>query len=253
MLVGWIKLHRRFAEWEWYKDSKMVHLFIHLLLKANHNNNTWKGINIERGQLITSYDTLERQTKISTRSLRTCIKKLKMTGEITNKTTNRYSIITICNYDEYQNILSEIDKQSDKQTVGQATSKQEKSDKQSDNKQEEKNNKEEIRRKEYIQFLEIFNSITGRNFRGTDKDKRQFNARIKEGYTIDHFKTAITNCKNDPYHVENQRYLTPEFITRQDKLEKYLHWIPPKEKDERFDKYTNIIEGIGNEPNTPLL
>jgi len=38
METGWLKLHRKFKEWEWYQDSKMVHLFIHLLVTANHQN-----------------------------------------------------------------------------------------------------------------------------------------------------------------------------------------------------------------------
>jgi len=78
----------------------------------------------------------------------------------------------------------------------------------------------------YILFLKLFNGITGKNFRGSDKDKRQFNARSKEGFTIADFDNAITNCKNDEYHKKNTKYLTPEFITRADKLQAYLNVKP---------------------------
>ena len=31
----WIKLPRSFTSWRWYHESKMVHLFLYLLLQAN--------------------------------------------------------------------------------------------------------------------------------------------------------------------------------------------------------------------------
>jgi hypothetical protein len=46
---------------------------------------------------------------------------------------------------------------------------------------------------------------------------------MKEGYSLSDFETAIKNCKNDKYHIENPQYLTPEFITRADKLQKFLN------------------------------
>jgi hypothetical protein len=99
---GWIKLHRKLKDWEWYHDSKMVHLFVHLLLSANHEDNKWQGIVIKRGQLITGRHKLHENTGISEQSIRTCLNKLKLTTEITIMTTNKNSIITLANYEQYQ-------------------------------------------------------------------------------------------------------------------------------------------------------
>jgi len=123
---GWIKLHRKFTEWEWYQNSKMVHLFIHLLVTANHTDKTWQGIHIKRGQLLTGIKSLNKDTKISIQSLRTCLSKLKITQEITIKPTNKYSIITICNYEDYQSIIDEANNQTNKQLTNkqQTTNKQ---------------------------------------------------------------------------------------------------------------------------------
>jgi len=101
-MEGWVKLQRKLMDWEWYKDSNMVHLFIHLLLSANHEKGKWQGIEISRGQLVTGVHTLSERTGISTRSVRTCLSKLKMTGELTSTATNKYSLITIVKYEEYQ-------------------------------------------------------------------------------------------------------------------------------------------------------
>lgn len=73
-------------------------------------------------------------------------------------------------------------------------------------------------------FFEKFKKITGKKIRiFDDKSERQFNARIKEGYTIDELIQATENCMNDDYHKENPKYLTLEFITRPDKLQKYIN------------------------------
>jgi len=77
----------------------------------------------------------------------------------------------------------------------------------------------------YSDFLKRFNEITDKKIRIIDdKTKRQLNARIKEGFTIKEIYQAIENCKNDKFHIENPKYLTPEFITRTDKLQKYLNY-----------------------------
>lgn len=99
---GWIKLHRKLKNWEWYHDSKMVHLFVHLLLSANHEDNKWQGIVIKRGQLITGRHKLHEGTGISEQSIRTCLTRLKSTNEITITPTNKNSIITLVNYEQYQ-------------------------------------------------------------------------------------------------------------------------------------------------------
>ena len=112
---GWVKLHRKLTEWQWYQDSKTLHLFLHLLLTANHQPKKWRKIIVERGQLITGRLSLKEQTGISEQSIRTVFEKLKSTNEITIKSTNKYSIVTICNYNKYQD---------DKREINQATNQQ---------------------------------------------------------------------------------------------------------------------------------
>lgn len=101
-MTGWVWLHRKIIGWEWYKDGNTFHLFVHLLLSANHQAQRWQGIVIERGQLVTGRKSLGEQTGLSEQSIRTSLSKLKSTNEITVKSTSRFSIITICNYELYQ-------------------------------------------------------------------------------------------------------------------------------------------------------
>ena len=99
---GYIKLHRQIIEWEWYTDPNVMRLFIHCLLSANRQTQKWQGITIDKGSFITSYDKLAHSLNLSVQQIRTAINKLKSTNEITNKTTRHYSIITVNNWDCYQ-------------------------------------------------------------------------------------------------------------------------------------------------------
>jgi len=101
-MEGWIKIHRKIQKWEWYQDSQTVHLFIHLLLTANHEPGRWQGVGIKEGQLITGLHKLSEATNISIKAIRLRLGRLTVSGEITVETTNRFSVITLCNYADYQ-------------------------------------------------------------------------------------------------------------------------------------------------------
>jgi hypothetical protein len=106
---GWVKLHRKFLDWEWYDDINAKILFIHLLLVANHKDKKWRGVTIKRGQKLTSYLRISEETGLSIAQVRTALNKLKSTREITHLRTRNYSIITINKYDEYQTDDTHID------------------------------------------------------------------------------------------------------------------------------------------------
>lgn len=103
MLNGWIKIHRRILDWEWWDKPEMVVLFLYMIASANVEDSRWHGKVIKRGQFVTSLGTIERDNpKLSKKVIRTCLKRFKETGEIDILTTNSYSLITICKFDKYQ-------------------------------------------------------------------------------------------------------------------------------------------------------
>lgn len=143
MTDGYIWLHKKLQDWEWYHDSKMVHIFIHLLLRANYKESQWQGEIIKRGQIVTGRQALSRQTGISQQSIRTCLARLKSTSEITIKSTNKYSIITLSNYEKYQNKNNQTNQQINQQTNHQSTSNQPRTKKE----KKEKNIKKKINKR----------------------------------------------------------------------------------------------------------
>ena len=130
---GWIALHRQFTQWEWFDKPEMVQLFIYLLISATHEDMHWRGMDIKRGQMITSLEKIGVATGLSIRTIRTCLNRLKMTNEIACTSTNKNTLITICNYGKYQGVENESDKQNDKQGDKQATNKRQTNDKQTTN------------------------------------------------------------------------------------------------------------------------
>jgi biotin operon repressor len=57
---------------------------------------------VERGQIVTGRKKLKAATGISEQTIRTCLQRLQDTGAITIKSTKQYTLITICNYADYQ-------------------------------------------------------------------------------------------------------------------------------------------------------
>lgn len=121
-----IKLYDKMLQWEWYSDINTKVLFIHLLLKANYKNLNFEGRTILRGQLVTSLPKLASQTGLSVRQVRVSLDKLKMTGEVTGQSFNRYRIITVVKYDEYQS----SDRQNDRQMTDKLSAKRQADDRQ---------------------------------------------------------------------------------------------------------------------------
>lgn len=89
-------------EWEWYENINTCRLFIHMFLKANWKDGKFQGTTVPRGSFVSSTKKLSEETKLTEREIRTAISNLKKTGEVTSKSTNKYTMFTVVNYDLYQ-------------------------------------------------------------------------------------------------------------------------------------------------------
>jgi len=101
-MEGFITIRRKITAWRWYKDGNTSRLFTHLLLTANYKKTEWKGIIVKRGQVLTGRKQLAEDLDLTEQAIRTSLNNLKSTNELTSKSTNRFTIITICKYDDYQ-------------------------------------------------------------------------------------------------------------------------------------------------------
>lgn len=101
-LNGYIKLYRKLIKWGWYQDSVVKDLFLHFLLTASFKDFEWMGRHLKAGQLIASRKRLSEELNFSERQIRTAMEKLKSTGEVTYETTNKFTIVTVINWEDYQ-------------------------------------------------------------------------------------------------------------------------------------------------------
>lgn len=101
-LNGYIKLYRKLIQWGWYQDNVVKSLFLHCLLTASFKDFAWMGRNLKAGQFVTSRKHLAEDLGFTEMQIRTALKKLESTEEITIETTNRFTIITVMNWENYQ-------------------------------------------------------------------------------------------------------------------------------------------------------
>ena len=111
MDTGWIKIHRRLLEWEWYDDTQVMRLFLHLLLRCNYVAKKWHGQVVNAGEIIVGVSLFGKEVGLTHQQTRTALAKLESTGEITIKSTNRFSLITVIKWEDYQSDNKQINKQ----------------------------------------------------------------------------------------------------------------------------------------------
>ena len=117
MNTGWIKIYRSLLYWEWADVPEMVALWVRLIIRATHEDSQWHGVTISRGQLVTTTAKLAAESGLSPQQVRTCLDRLKASNQINTQATNKYTIITICKYEAYQETETTEQQTNGKQTT----------------------------------------------------------------------------------------------------------------------------------------
>jgi hypothetical protein len=114
-MEGYIKTYRKLLDWEWYNEPNTMRLFFHCLLKANYQEKKWQGEIIPPGSFVTSSLKLAEELHLSRQQIRHAISNLQTTNNITIKTTNRFTVITVLNWAVYQG--GELNETTNKTTI----------------------------------------------------------------------------------------------------------------------------------------
>lgn len=103
---GWIKLHRRLLENTIFTSEKGLKIWVWCLLKANHQDqDVFSGrqrVHISAGQFIMGRNTAKEELKMAVGTIWFWLDLLEKDKYIERKSTNKYSIVTVLNYDKYQ-------------------------------------------------------------------------------------------------------------------------------------------------------
>lgn len=154
--IGYVKVFRTFLDWQWFQKPEMVQLWLYLLLKANHQENEWQGMVIGRGQLFVGRNKIQAETGLSEQTIKTCLKRLKSTGEITTQSTSRGTLITIVKWDDFQDDVVQSNRQINQPTNQQSTSDQPTTNQQVTTNKNEKNEKNEKNIKTYRSLVDEY-------------------------------------------------------------------------------------------------
>lgn len=103
---GYILLSKSLLNWKWYQKPETVQLFLTMLLLANWEDTQYEDKSLKRGQFITTTKRLSAITGLSEKQVRTSRDRLVKTGEISIKSANKFTLVTVEKYDLYQSFDS---------------------------------------------------------------------------------------------------------------------------------------------------
>jgi hypothetical protein len=101
-MSGWVKLHRSFLEFDWYDDPNVVRVLLHLILTCNYEAKQWRGIDIQAGQIVTSYDKLAEALSLSPKQIRLALDKLEKGREIERNRAGKGQLVTLVKWAKFQ-------------------------------------------------------------------------------------------------------------------------------------------------------
>ena len=240
-MEGFIKIHRRLLEWEWSDNPNVLSAFLHCLILANWEDKKWRGNTVKRGSFVTSISKFAAVTGLSVQQTRTAFDKLQATNEIKVIGTTQFTVIEVVNYDKYQGLNTDGNKQitNEQQANQQTNNKQITTTKKNKNIKNNKNIKDipnGISKSQppfdFYSFVDLWNEtrgavtgIDGRT-RATDKIKKTISARLKDGYTQDDVNHVVKMAWLDRsgYHRKSGfKTLTIEHCFRPENFERYLN------------------------------
>ena len=114
---GYIKDWRKSLDNPLYKKPLIWHLWGYCLKKASHKKTDCflggQVITVERGSFVFGRKKASEETGLTERQIRTALKHLQKLQNLTIKTTNKYSVISITNWDTYQQDENKSDQLND--------------------------------------------------------------------------------------------------------------------------------------------
>ena len=103
---GWIKLYRKILKSPIWDNEKALKIWIWCLIKATHEDrNQLVGkqiVNLKKGQFVTGRKKASEELKINDRTIYDYLKLLEKLQMISINSNNKFSVVTIEKWEEYQ-------------------------------------------------------------------------------------------------------------------------------------------------------
>lgn len=225
---GWIKIHRQLLGSNIFQNEKLLKIWMWCLLKATHTEREQivgrQKVQLKEGQFITGRHAAAAELGMAPSTAWDYLKLLENEDCINIKSNNKFSVVTIVNWDFYQGQDEKSDSKSDskKTTNGQQMD-------------TNKNNKN-VKKKDNIPFAEIIDYLNlkaGKNYKHTTKKTQSLiTARMNEGFTVEDFRKVINTKVAEWKGTDMEKYLRPETLFSP-KFEAYLNQEAPASHDQK--------------------
>lgn len=210
---------------EWYRETSVKscreHAMIQwLVMNANITESEWNGITVKRGQVVTSLSKLSEGVQQSLQQTRNTLDNIVNNKEVTKTATKTYTIITICNFDNYVGLNFYDNKEENKEATQRATkraTKKQHSEQQQIRDIIEKKDIESTSRTDVLEDAEIVDietEISGKNSKRVRANKNP--EKPREVTWRDSFDVYLQDCRaawkrwmNDGEWVEERRRFNP--------------------------------------------
>lgn len=235
---GWIKLHRKLLDNPvTMKDTDHLAVWIYLLLNASHNEHPvlFKGekITLKPGQLITGRKSIALALHIDESKVERILKSLKSEQQIEQQTSSKNRLISIINWEFYQ--------QSEQQIEQQVNNKRTTSEQQVNTNKNIKNDKNE--RKDICQnILDLFNRICcsfGR-VKNITKSRAEIISNSLKTYSLDDFKKVFEKAEQSDFlKGNNNRNWSANFdwLIKEDNMTKVLEDKYDSKQNKQSNKF----------------
>jgi hypothetical protein len=99
---NYVRFYREIKDWEWYKNLNTFKLWFHCIIRANWQDGKFQGIDVPRGSFVASYSKLAEETGLTYDEVRTAVKNLVNSQNLTVKKYPKFGLFTVVSYDRYQ-------------------------------------------------------------------------------------------------------------------------------------------------------
>lgn len=222
MNQGYIRLHRKTLDSQVFQNEGLFKVWMWCLLRANYKEQwvlikTGRGtteVHLLPGQFIFGRKTAAKSLKMKPSTVWKRIVKLKNMGNLNIESSTHYSVITVINWEFYQD------------TEKKGTSKVTGKEQPSNTDKKDKKEKKDIYNEATKRIIDHLNRVGNRSFTYAKRNLQMIQARLNEGHTEEGCKQVIDTKWNDPDF--NKKYFRPETLFNPTKFEGYLNERPAK-------------------------
>lgn len=117
----WIKLYRKLLQSPIFENEKALKVWIWCLIKATHTEREQlvgqQIVHLEKGQFVTGRKVASEELKMKDRTVYDYFKLLEQLSMISIKSNNKFSVITVEKWEDYQGIETKKQQQSNNKST----------------------------------------------------------------------------------------------------------------------------------------